>query len=173
MPRKTDVPVQTIVFTHSIAGALDITRSYPYPINLDVSQIYPLLPTHTGNLLSYIDPSDRTPAKVAEYHPTQTPYGKYSTFCNSEGCDFTLRVTFSDNTQQHILFQGLVPTRNSSSPSGSFRSFTQYEGAGFGNMVINVSAENGRRATKAELLFTPTPWLTWDPNPQVIFGRVF
>ena len=173
MPRKTDVPVQTIVFTHSIAGALDITRSYPYPINLDVSQIYPLLPTHTGNLLSYIDPSDRTPAKVAEYHPTQTPYGKYSTFCNSEGCDFTLRVTFSDNTQQHILFQGLVPTRNSSSPSGSFRSFTQYEGAGFGNMVINVSAENGRRATKAELLFTPTPWLTWDPNPQVIFSRVF
>jgi len=175
-PIKKNVPVQTIVLTHSIAGTLDISKAYPYPINPAVSQIYPLLPTRTGNLLSFIDPSDRRPEKVAEYDPTRTPNGKYKSFCNGEGCDFTLRVTFSDNTVQHILLQGLVPTRPSGQPSGAFQSFPPLGASSFGNLVVNVSAENGRTAKKAELLFTPTPWLNWSSDPLVplvIASRVF
>ena len=172
-PIKKNVPVQKIVLSHSIAGPLDTSKTYPYPINTAVSQIYPLVSTHTGNLLSFIDPSDRTPAKVAEYDPIRTPNGKYKSFCNGEGCDFTLRVTFSDNTVQHILLQGLVPTRPSGQPSGPLQSFPLLGASSFGNLVVNVSAENGLTAKKAELLFTPTPWVDWSNNPLVIASRVF
>lgn len=171
MPIRQSVPVQTIVLTHSIAGTSNVNSGagYPYPIDQNISQIYPLIPTHTGNLITYIDPADRE--NISDIRPGSR--GKYNNFCNNIGCDFTLRVTFSDTKVQHILLQGPVPTRTWYQPAGTMRTFTATEGDSFGTVVVNVSAENGRTATKAELLFTPTPWLSFPSSPLVLATGVF
>ena len=171
LPAAQGVPVQTIVLTHSIAGTLINNSAYPYPISTDISQIYPLIETHIGNLNTYIDPSDR--ANIGDFQLMGSPDGKYSNVCNNYGCDFTLRVTFSDNTVQHILLQGLVHSRSWYGPKDPFQTFTDTDGSSFGTAVVNVSAKDGRKAKKAELLFTPTPWLNWPVSPQVIASRAF
>lgn len=171
-PVKKNIPVQTIVLTHSIAGAQIANQAYPYPIDPQLSQIYPLIPTHTGNLISYIDPSDRSAEKVGEYNPNNTA-GKYASFCKNSGCDFTLRVSYSNGDVEHVLLQGLTSARRWLSADGPWQSFTPDQADSFETAVVNVSVESGRTAIRAELLFTPTPWLSWPNSPLVIAARDF
>eukprot|EP01133_Synstelium_polycarpum_P003661 gene3661-4212_t len=85
LPIARGVKASTVIITYSAAGTPEVT------------QVYPLL-TYIGNLLPLIDPTDPEQRKIVD----PESWNNYK-FCYSSGCDFTIRITYSDKSKIHIL----------------------------------------------------------------------
>jgi hypothetical protein len=114
---------------------------------------------YTGNLLQTIDPSSSS--DVSDIRPD---VGKYPWFCKAQGCDYTLRVTYSDGTTLHRLLQlgfrkwfspDLDPTANDPLNGNSFRTW-----------AMNVPGD--KTVSKVELLSTPKGYEGLPQTPGVV-----
>jgi Peptidase M66 len=167
LPIQRDVPVHTIIVTSSIAGSRDTngdgTLSYADALTYDpaITQIYAPI-THTGNLRRLIDPSDATQRASIVPNTGENPW-----YCRGSGCDYTLRVTFVDGSEQLVALQkgfrswfgpSLDPNAANSTDSSSYRVWG-----------VNVSAAKGIQ--KIELLETPEFWKGLPANPKVVATR--
>jgi hypothetical protein len=110
LPYQRDVAVHAIVFTagiSSIVERIDATQlNYDDTVtyNAALTQIYPPV-SYSCNLRRLIDPTDAT--QLASIQPTvgNAKGGVNDWFCKNAGCDYTLKVTFADNSLQHIVVQ--------------------------------------------------------------------
>jgi hypothetical protein len=151
LPEQRDVPVQAIAIAYSYAGTAEVSQIYP-PMGF------------RGNLRRYIDPTDA--AQRASIVPGA---GAYSSFCQNNGCDYTLRATYADGSTRHVLLQkgfrawfgatAAVPAEASNPNSkSSFRTW-----------VVNVPAD--KPLARIELLDTPKAWEGFPVNPTVLLSR--
>ena len=115
---------------------------------------------YTGNLLQQIDPSSSS--DIASIVPNT---GKYPWFCHSEGCDYTLRVTYSDGTTLHRLMQ-MGFHKWWLSPDIDEAANDPLDGNSFRTWAINVPAD--KTAVKVELLYTPKGYEGLPQNPSVV-----
>ncbi|EGG20292.1 hypothetical protein DFA_07415 [Cavenderia fasciculata] len=134
-PMIRNVPVYTIIMSYSTSGVTE------------ASQIYPYL-KYTGNIRRSVDPTNAE--QLATIKPNVGPIAWY---CHASGCDWTVRITYSDDSQQYILQQTGVrgwfspfgaPTNASTDPLSGGSFFTFYN---------NVPATKAIK--KSELLWTP------------------
>jgi hypothetical protein len=156
LPITHDVPVHAIVVSFSYAGSVGASQIYS-PVS------------YVGNLLQQIDPTNAT--QLASIVPT-TNSSVNQWFCQSYGCDYTIRVTYADNTQSNTLLQGgfrkwfdaagttLSPTATDPLDGDSLRTW-----------VINVPGN--KAVSKIELLDTPQAWKGIGSNPTVLLSRTF
>ncbi|EGG13402.1 hypothetical protein DFA_11163 [Cavenderia fasciculata] len=149
-PIERNIPVHTIVMTYSHANVSE------------VSQIYPYL-SYTGNIIRTIDPTNQQHISDVRLN------GPLRWFCMNSGCDFTIRVTFSDGSQQYILQNSGVrvfakpsgaPNVDSTNPSSSKAFFTFF---------VNVRAINPIKST--ELLWTPLGYAGISSNAPVLLSK--
>ncbi|MFZ6876505.1 M66 family metalloprotease [Undibacterium sp. Di27W] len=151
-PTVRNVPVRTIIWTYSLANTAK------------VAQIYPVPPAYSGNLRRYVDPTNAS--QLAEIHPET---GKYFSYCNQTGCDFTLRVSFHDGSVQHFLLQqGKRPAGDPSGPTPASY-LNPRENDSFRMSGLNVSA--AKTISKIELLDTPKGWNGISKNPKVLISK--
>eukprot|EP01133_Synstelium_polycarpum_P016946 gene16946-20159_t len=153
LPYIRNVPVATVMITYSSAGTPGI------------NQVYPLV-KYTGNLRRWIDPTD--PAQRAIIAPN---VGQLPWYCHASGCDYTLRVTYADQSKIHILIQQGM--RSWFDPSGlaADAAFNPFDGTSFHTIVQNVPAD--KTITLVELLFTSYGYNGFNFSPNVIASRSF
>lgn len=153
-PVTRNVPVYAIAITLSHAG------DHATNVANGISQIYPPM-SYTGNLLRLFDPTSAVD-QVAFHLDT----GTYPWYCKGSGCDYTLRVTYSDASVIYRVLKdgfrawwtpaGTLPTAASDPINDPLNS------SSFKTWVINVPATNATGApvtiTKTEVLDTPMVW---------------
>jgi Peptidase M66 len=165
---QRNVPVHTIMMTaaiSSITERIDATQlDYADIVSYDatLTQIYPHL-SYSGNLRRMIDPSDAQ--QLATIQPNT---GVNYWFCKNSGCDYTLRVTFADNTSLHVVLQvGFRGWFNNNVPLAAQDPLSD---SSFRSWAVNVP---GSKALKLiELLETPEVYKGMPNNPRVIASRV-
>jgi hypothetical protein len=151
-PMKKDEDIYSVIFTLSAAGTAE------------VSQFYPVF-KGKGNLLETIDPS------VKEKRDLINPSGggNYNNYCQSSGCDYTLRATFSDGSIQLVLINAGFRPWGKSSDAIPATAKDSKNGKSFLRFGVNLSA--AKTLSKVELLDTPKAWEAWPSNPTVLFAR--
>jgi Peptidase M66 len=152
-PAQTNTSVYTLVFTRSHAETLGAT------------QIYPAIGPYNGNLLASFDPTVN--ADLNKINPSLS--GANSWYCQSSGCDYTLRLTYADATVRHMVVKDGF--RSWFAPTGAFDAATTdpNQSASFKAWAINVPAGNG--LTKVELLYTPQVWTGSVASGTVVASR--
>ena len=150
-PQQTGVAVHAIGITISNAGTAGATQIYP-PID------------YVGNLMRTIDPT--TAADRALITPNT---GTYYWFCQSGGCDYTVRMTYVDGTQRYALIQGGFRPFNQ--PTGTPASTTQDPLNAASQQTWFVNMPGTVAISKIELLSTPQVWSGMPANPQVLAQR--
>eukprot|EP01133_Synstelium_polycarpum_P012808 gene12808-15030_t len=154
LPYLRDVPVYNVIYTHSSAGTPD------------VSQIYPPL-KFIGNLRRQIDPTNLEQLKLMN----KTLGGPVPSYCNSDGCDYTLRVTYKDNSKVHILLQDGIRFGNNATSLPNPDSSNPLHSESFHRVSINVP---GSKALKTiDLLDTPMGFKGIAASPKVLATRSF
>ena len=155
LPVRRDVPVNTLIVT--------LSQTTP-----EASQIYPPL-SYRGNLLETIDPTDS--AQLATIKPNVS---KHAWYCHASGCDYTLRVTYADNSTEHIVLQGAFRkwAWAAGSSWGDFKDGMNDPASGdsFKTWSVNVSAEKSLK--KIELLNTPQVYDGLPAEPEVLLTRL-
>ncbi|MBC3933350.1 M66 family metalloprotease [Undibacterium curvum] len=144
LPLSQNVPVHTIVATYSNTATAGASRFYD-PV------------THQGNLIETIDPMDSTQlSKIFPYSQNGSS-PEYMWYCHSSGCDYTLRVTFSDGSQIYrVLKEGF---RKYSYPETFDTGVNDpLNGRSQQSWAINIPAKNAAQIRKLELLDTPLVW---------------
>eukprot|EP01133_Synstelium_polycarpum_P007404 gene7404-8656_t len=150
LPMQRDVAVHTIILTYSTTTS-------------SVNQIYPPL-SYIGNLRRWIDPT------VPEQLAVITPGSKNMTwFCYWNGCDFTIRVTYTDNSKIHMAIQDGY--RASSKPSGGVDPKTQDPNDKASFYLLSVNVPGDKKLKTIELLDTPMVWTGLPTNPKVLCLR--
>lgn len=166
-PVQKNVPVYSIIITLSHApcsAANPQSQCNAANVDTNISQIYPPL-AYTGNLRATIDPTK--PADLAAIDPNGT--GNYHWFCQRNGCDYTLRVTYSDNSRYHVLLQhSFRPWFN---PTGTPATTTTDPKNGNSLRIWGVNIPAGKTIAKIELLHTPMGWNGIPLNPTVLLVR--
>eukprot|EP01133_Synstelium_polycarpum_P008649 gene8649-10148_t len=153
LPSVRGVDISTIILTVSTAGTAD------------ANQVYPLL-SFKGNLRRQIDPTDPDQLKTIVPDTSEYPW-----YCRGSGCDFTLRVTYADNSKRHILLQsGYRPLNRVRDPPVTGWNVTT-SGSSFRTIVMNVPATIPVK--KVELLDTPMGFNGLPPNAAVLVSRTF
>jgi Peptidase M66 len=114
---------------------------------------------YTGNLLQTIDPSSSS--DVSDVRPD---VGKYPWFCKAQGCDYTLRVTYSDGTTLHRLLQ--LGFRKWFSPDIDPNASDPINSSSFRTWAMNVPAD--KTVSKVELLSTPKGYEGLPQTPSVV-----
>ncbi|KAN0032465.1 hypothetical protein ACTFIV_006363 [Dictyostelium citrinum] len=150
-PIERNVDVYTILFTYSSVGPNE------------VSQIYPLLKSK-GNLMKRYDPTNKSDMKII------TP-GSGSWYCYASGCDYTIRVTFEDDSLEHVLLrQG---KRKYWNPMGDYKDnlYNATHSNSFILRGINVKAT--KTIKKVELLETLMAWKGILNNATVLVSKTF
>jgi hypothetical protein len=138
--QQRHVQVSTVVFSISNAGTENTT------------QIYPLSQVYQGNLLRLIDPIDANDlAKISRNNGSI-----YQNFCVESGCDYTLKVYYSDDSVKHIAVQGGFRPWFKESGDFSADALDATKSASFKTFAINIPADQPIR--KVELLHTPVVW---------------
>ncbi len=150
LPVTKDVPVNTIVISHSNAGSPGASMIYT-PIR------------HTGNLIRTFDPTsaqDRADITINT--------AKYHWYCVGTGCDYTLRVTYADGSVLHRVLKGSF--RSWFKPTVAFpaEASDALAGASFRTWAINVPGDKAIR--KVEMLDTPMVWQAMPANPAVVIS---
>jgi hypothetical protein len=108
-------------------------------------------------------------AGVSQIYPPLPYTGTYAWYCHASGCDYTVRVTYADNSQiTRVLQGGFRPWFN---PTGTPAANTSdpTNGASFKLWTINVPG--GQAITKVELLDTPMAWNGLPATPTVLLSR--
>ncbi|KAN0032478.1 hypothetical protein ACTFIV_006376 [Dictyostelium citrinum] len=152
-PIERDIDVYTIVFTYSMVGPDQLT------------QIYPLLKSK-GNIIRQFDPTNKTEMKLITPNIGSIPW-----YCFNSGCDYTIRVTYDDDSIKHILLQ--QGKRQYWKPMGDFKSNfndpTSLDSFLLG--VINVKAN--KIIKKVELLETLMAWNGITKNSKLLTFKLF
>lgn len=153
-PVETNVPVYTIALTISFTDTADAT------------QIYPVIGPYTGNLITTFDPTnadDRADITINT--------GTFAWYCRNTGCDYTVKVTYANNTVRHVVLprsfrpffaNGDTPPRTEASDPTDSRSFLL--------QTVNVPADSA--ITKVELLDTPKAWEGLSASPTILATRM-
>ena len=149
-PIQRDVPVHAIALTISKTGTAGATQIYP-PLSF------------TGNLVRTIDPTDAAQRAVVRHY--RAPYsgsGEGRWYCSNSGCDYTLRVHYTNGVTRHVLLQGAFrnfdypggnhPTRGNFDPDAS----NPNDSDSFNAYVVNVPAD--APIQRIDLLDTPVAW---------------
>lgn len=155
-----NVPVHAIMITYSYAEAGDA----PVGAANAVSQIYPPL-SYIGNRIRYVDPTD--PAQLALLADASGREGRW--FCKNGGCDYTVRVTYADDTTVHIAlnsgfrswFKPADPLAASVSDPLSSDSFARW--------AVHVPGDKALK--RIELLHTPILYRDGFPASPVALLR--
>jgi hypothetical protein len=170
LPTQQNVAVQTVLVTVNLAAVQDTSTEVPNETHLtyadtvqynpNTTQIYPPL-AYTGNLRRLIDPTN--PQDRAD---VTKDTGTHPWFCKGTGCDYTLRVTYTDTSQQHILLQDGFRSwwSNDLDPQAA----TPTNGASFKIWGVNIPA---KPIKSLELLETPEGWKGLPATPKVIATR--
>ncbi len=171
LPVTRDVNVHTLIVTIGLdsiqdtftekAGETHLTYQDTINYNNTLTQIYPPL-SYTGNLRRTIDPTDAS-ARASIVPNTSDNYW----YCKGSGCDYTLRVTFSDDTQQHVLLQGGFKgwfSNDIISTAGEVTNGDSYN-------IFGVNVPGTKTLKTIELLETPEVWKGFPANPKVIATR--
>lgn len=152
LPLSIGVPVYAIALTVTNAGTTGITQIYP-PLRF------------TGNLRRTFDPTraaDRT-AIVPDTSPT------YFWYCRSGGCDYTLRITYANFSQRHVLLQGGLRPFNQASGTPAASASDPLDGNSFRRFAVNVPDDGN--ILRVELLSTPKVWEGFPLAPTVLASR--
>jgi hypothetical protein len=157
MPHTVNTPVHIVVLTISNTDTVDAT------------QIYPPIRVENGNLIDLIDPTNN--AERADIDPTSQ--NRYKKFCLARGCDYTLRVTFADDSQQHVAISGAFrPWTKPSDPitaAGYPEAFDDTKRDSYKVWAANLPATQALK--KLELLKTPKLWEGIGSSPVVLATR--
>ncbi len=147
----TNTPVYAIAITYSNAGTSG------------VSQIYPPL-AYTGNLLHYIDPT-----QASDRLSIVPDTSQYYWYCRNGGCDYTVRVRYTNGVVRHVLLQnGFRPFNQASgTPASSTTDPTSSDS--FRTWVIQVPADS--TIAGVDLLSTPKVWQGMPASPTVLVTR--
>ena len=167
LPITRDVPVRTIIVTANIASITDSsgdgTLGYEDTItyNPATTQVYEPI-TYTGNLRRLIDPSD------AKQRATIVPdIGENPWYCKNAGCDYTLKVTFADNSQQFVALQsGFRGWFDAEIPAAAANPM---DGSSYRVWGVNIPA--AKAIQKLEVLETPEVWKGMPAVAKVIASR--
>ncbi len=167
LPVQRDVPVRTIIITSSIAGSTDtngdgkIDYADSLTYNPTITQIYEPI-THTGNLRRLIDPKDATQRASIVPDTGENPW-----YCKNAGCDYTLKVTFTDNSEQFVALQsGFRGWFKTEIPATAI---DPLEDSSYRVWGVNISA--AKSILKLELLETPEVWNGLPASPKVVATR--
>ena len=144
LPVTRDVKVHTLVIIHSYATT-------------GVTQIYEPL-SYTGNLMELIDPTDAD--QLAKIKPS----GDYRYYCYGYGCDYTLKVTYADDTTQHIVLKNGF--RSWGWGDIDARASDPKDGYSFAQWAVNV--DGSKALKKLELLDTPKVYEGLPETPTVL-----
>jgi hypothetical protein len=125
--------------------------------------IYPPLP-FTGNLIQTFDPTSA--ADRAAIVPNT---GTYAWYCHASGCDYTVRVTYADNSQITRVLQGGF--RPWFSPTGTPATSTADPTSGDSFKLWTINVPGNKAITKVELLDTPMAWNGVPATPTVLLIR--
>lgn len=151
LPQQHGVPVHTIVLTYSRAGTPG------------ASQIYPVL-SYTGNLTRTIDPTD-----AAQRASVVTDTSANYWYCKGTGCDYTVRVTYADNSHRHVLLQGAFRPWFTPTAEPGAATLNPVDGASFKTWTVNVPGD--KAIARVELLDTPQAWKGLPASPAVLLAR--
>ncbi len=151
LPAERDVPVHTILFTMTAAGTPD------------VAQIYPPL-SYVGNLRRQVDPM--SPTDLATIVPNT---GEVPWYCHASGCDYTLRVTYADQSIRHVLLRGGF--RSWFDPMGAPAAVTMDPNSGDSFRLFAVNVPGDAALAKIEVLDTPMGWTGVPDDAPVLLVR--
>lgn len=151
LPVTRNVPVYTIMLAYSRAGTAGASMIYA-PVK------------YTGNLIRTFDPTN-----AQDLADIAVDKGKYANYCKVSGCDYTLRVTYSDGSVLHRVLKDafrswLTPT--AAEPAAATDPLSP---SSFTTWAINVPGD--KIIAKVELLDTPTVWLGMPATPRVLLSR--
>jgi Peptidase M66 len=151
LPLQRQVPVHAIVLDYSYTGTAGASMIYS-PLSF------------TGNLLRNFDPTNA--ADRALITPNT---GTYPWLCRNSGCDYTLRVTYADNSTYHSLIrQGFRPWYSETTAPNADANNPAH-GDSQRTWVLNVPG--GKALKKIELLSTPQVWTGMPANPAVLMSK--
>jgi hypothetical protein len=167
LPITRDVPVRTIIVTVNIDGITDTSGDgklgYADTITYTpaTTQVYEPV-THTGNLRRLIDPTNATQRASIVPDTGENPW-----YCKNAGCDYTLKVTFADNSQQFVVLQsGFRGWFNAEIPAAAANPL---DGSSYRVWGVNIPAT--KTIQKLEVLETPEVWKGLPANPKVVASR--
>jgi Peptidase M66 len=167
LPSIRDVPVRTIIMTANIDGISDLNADgklgYADTIRYNpvTTQIYDPV-TFTGNLRRLIDPTDAVQRASIVPDTGENPW-----FCKNAGCDYSLKVTFVDNSEQFVVLQkGFRGWFDANIPAEAANPIS---GSSFRVWGVNISA--AKAIQKLELLETPEVWKGLPTVPKVLASR--
>ena len=167
LPITRDVPVRTIIITANIEGITDSsgdgTLGYADTItyNPATTQVYEPV-TYTGNLRRLIDPTNA--AQRASVVPDT---GENPWYCKNAGCDYTLKVTFADASQQFVVLQsGFRGWFNAEIPAAAAN---PSDPSSYRVWGVNIPAT--KAISKLEVLETPEVWNGLPEVAKVIASR--
>ncbi|SDW12765.1 M66 family metalloprotease [Lysobacter enzymogenes] len=151
LPQQRNVPVHAISLSYSYAGTPEVSQFYP-PLSF------------VGNLIRYIDPTDA--AQRASIDPKTGPYRWY---CQRFGCDYTLRVTYTDGSLRHVVLRSGFRTWFGAESPVPDSAKDPLNGDSFQRWLVQVPGDKPLR--KVEMLDTPMVWQGFPANPTVLVSR--
>jgi hypothetical protein len=171
-PTQRNVPVHTIILTISlesiqdtfteVSGETHLSYQDTITYNTNLTQIYPPL-SYIGNLRRVIDPKDAT--QLASIVPDTSENRWY---CQNSGCDYTLKATYTDNSEYFVVLHGGFRgwfSKELKSAAGNPNSGDSYK-------VFGVNVPGNKTIKKIELLETPEVWKGLPASPKVIASRL-
>jgi Peptidase M66 len=173
LPYQRNVAVHAIVFTAAISSIVE--KIDPAQLNYDdtvsydmaLTQIYPPI-SYTGNLRRLIDPTDAVQLASIQPNTGTIKGGVNDWFCKNAGCDYTLKVTFADNSVQHSVVQaGFRGWFDNALVAGVQDPMSE---SSFKVWALNVPATKALK--QIELLETPEVYKGFPANPRVVASRI-
>ncbi|MFN8672065.1 MAG: M66 family metalloprotease [Candidatus Sericytochromatia bacterium] len=165
LPSKKNVNVHTIIMTYSNVPCTNkgVGTCNSEGVDTNISQIYQPI-SYVGNLRRVIDPTIKADRDSIIPDTSANPW-----YCRNGGCDYTVRVTYDDNSTWHALIQdGFRPFNQA---SGTPSSTTQDPTNGDSFKVWGINAPGDRPIKKIELLDTPMVWNGMPTTPRVLMSR--
>ncbi|KAK5582218.1 hypothetical protein RB653_003801 [Dictyostelium firmibasis] len=152
-PIERDVDVYTIIFTYSTVGPSEL------------SQVYPILKSK-GNLMRRFDPTNKTDMVAITPSTGSLPW-----YCFASGCDYTVRVTFADDSKEHlVLRQG---KRQYWKPTGDFKDNLNNPTSSDSFVLRGINIKATKIIKKVELLETLMAWKGISSNATVLVSKTF
>ncbi|MFD2453698.1 hypothetical protein [Ideonella paludis] len=97
--------------------------------------------------------------------------GTHYWYCMGSGCDFTLRLTYADQSVRHVLLQGGFRAWFKPTIEPDASTLEASSGNSFKTWVVNVPGDKALQ--RVELLETPMAWQGWPAQPTVLLSRSF
>lgn len=144
-PVAMDTPVHTVMLDYSKPGTAGVSGFYP-PI------------AHRGNLIATIDPTDAQQLdRIYAYDRANGSSPDLKWYCHTGGCDYTLRLSYSDGSQAYRVLKGAF-RKHSYPETFDTTADDPKKGESLRRWAVNIPAPQGVALRKLELLDTPMVW---------------